>query len=165
MPSKRSIRMTTSFSGVIAALSLCALFIFVAAKKSIFAQESSGQMEALNFKVQMENYPPPNEAQTKTLLEGEKAQPLGNGLILLIAAKISTFATNGALETVAQTPRCIFDSAQRIVSSTGTMSIQSADGRFFLEGVGFLLQTNGNLILSNDVHTIIRMPSEKQTNS
>ncbi len=114
-------------------------------------------MEAYDFKVQMENYPPPNETQIKSLLEGAKAQSWTNGLILLTEAKLTYFNTNGALEMIAQTPSCIFDSApaQRTVHSTNHLQIRSANERFFLEGDGFLLQTNGVLIVSNKVHTVL----------
>ena len=115
-------------------------------------------MEAYDFKVQLENYPPPNENQIKSLLEGDKAQSWSNGLILITAAKLSYFSSNGLIEMVAESPSCVFDSApaQRTISSTNHLRIHSANERFTLEGDGFLLQTNNVLIVSNRVHTLIR---------
>jgi hypothetical protein len=119
-------------------------------------QELSG-MEASDFKFQWENYPPPNEAQVKTLLEGDKAQAQSAGLILLTEARLKTFSTNGTLEVLAQSPKCTLDSVQKTVSSTGALQIQTMDGRFLIEGEGFLLQsTNSHLIISNRVHTVLR---------
>src|SRR5262245_8599403 len=96
-------------------------------------------VEAGGFKFQWENYLPPNEAQVKTLLESSQAQLQSQGQILLTEAKLKTFSTNGALETLAQAPKCIFDSVQRGVRSTGRLEVQTTDGRFFLEGEGFSL--------------------------
>jgi hypothetical protein len=114
-------------------------------------------MEATDFKVQLESYPPPNESQPKTLLEGAKAQPRPGGHILLTAAKVKSFSTNGSLEMVAEAPQSVFDSTQRTLSSTGPLQVLTSDAKFVLRGEGFLLrQTNGVLIISNRVHTVIR---------
>ena len=115
-------------------------------------------MEAYDFKVQLENYPPPNEMQIKSFLEGDKAQSRSNGLILITAAKLSYFSSNGMLEMIAESPSCVFDSTpgQRTISSTNHLRIRSANERFTLEGDGFFLQTNSVLIVSNRVHTVLR---------
>jgi hypothetical protein len=119
-------------------------------------QDFSG-MEARDFKYQLENYLPPNEAQVKTLVEGAKAQAQSAGMILITEAKLKTFSTNGTLEVLAQSPKCTLDSVQKVVSSEGPLKIETTDGRFLLEGEGFLLQqTNSQLIISNRVHTVIR---------
>src|SRR5262245_26127599 len=93
-----------------------------------------GGMEATDFKVQLENYPPPNEAQTRTLLEGAKARPASDGQILLTDARLKRFTTNGVLGLIAQAPECIFDTMDRSISSTGRLHVQTADGKFTLEG-------------------------------
>jgi hypothetical protein len=110
----------------------------------------------LGFNAQLETYPPPHEMQIKSSLEGEKAEPLSGGHILLTEAKLKSFSTNGVLEMQAHAPQCIFDTMQRTVSSTGVLQVEMTSGRFYIEGKGFLMQTNGNLILSNQVHTVIR---------
>jgi hypothetical protein len=133
------------------ALGICALFLVDATR----AQQVSG-MEAMDFKVQLENQKPPNESQIKTLLEGTKAEPLSDGKILLTEAKLKSFGTNGVLEMIARSPSCVFDSVQRTISSTGALQVQNGDGRFTLDGEGFWLQqTNAHLIVSNRVHTVI----------
>lgn len=116
-----------------------------------------GRAELMDFRAPLENYPPPNEAQAKTLLEGARAEPQPDGWFLLTSVKLSTFSTNGTLELVAEAPHCFFDSVHRIITSAGPLQVKKADGSFFLEGEGFLLrQTDFNLIISNRVHTIIR---------
>src|SRR5437868_259919 len=104
--------------------------------------------EGTDFKVPLENFAPPNEDRIKTLLEGAKAQPLANGKIVLIDAKLTTFNTNGVLETLTTALRCIFDSENHTISSSGPLQMQTADRKFFLEGLGFLIQTNSVLIVS-----------------
>ena len=123
--------------------------------------QRAGQAELMDFKAPLENYPPPNESQAKTLLEGAKAEPQSGGWFLLTGVKLTTYNTNGAPQMVAESPHCFFDSVRRIVSSPGPLQVKTADGSFFLEGEGFSLrQTNMNLIISNQVHMIIRnMPS------
>jgi hypothetical protein len=106
-----------------------------------------------------EYYDPPHEKQLKSLLQGEEAEPLsGNlSLILIRRLKLQAFAETGETQMVVRAPQCVFDTTQRAVSSTGHLEAVSGDGRFFLEGEGFLFQqTNLNLIISNRVHTVIR---------
>ena len=128
---------------------------------ALFSGTAAGQqmtgVEAMDFKIELENYTPPFEAQPKTLLESAKVQPQPGGIILLTEAKLKTFSTNGTLELLAQSPHCTFDSNRRIASSPGPLQLQTGDGRFFTEGQGFLWdQTNSSLVISNRVHTITR---------
>jgi hypothetical protein len=104
-----------------------------------------------------ENFDPPHEQQLKSLLQGAEAEPQSGGLILIRSLKLQTFAETGETLMVVQAPQCVFDTAQRTVSSAGHLEARSGDGRFFLEGEGFLFQqTNLNLIISNRVHTVIQ---------
>ena len=117
-------------------------------------QQMAG-VEAMDFKIQLENYAPPFEAQPRTLLESAKVQPQQGGKILMTDAKLKTFSTNGTLELLAQSPQCIFDSNQRTASSPEPLQLETGDRRFFTEGQGFLWdQTNSTLLISNRVHTI-----------
>jgi hypothetical protein len=108
-------------------------------------------------KVQLEMHDPPFDTHIKTLLEGAKVDMLPGGrLFLFTGMKLSTFSTNDALERLAETPQCVFDSVQKTVSSDQHLQVWTADG-MFTEGVGFFLQlTNSNLIISNRVRTTIR---------
>jgi len=127
-------------------------------------QPTAGTEGILNFKAPLENHPSPNEAQVKTLLEGDKARLQTGGFILVSSAKVKTFSTNGTLELVALAPECLLDSEARSVASTGRLQVQTADGKFFLEGEGFFLgQSNANLVISNRVHTVIRLVPGKSS--
>ena len=135
---------------------VCAGGLVAWAALSAHAQQPA-HAELKDFKAALESYPPPNEMQPKTLLEGTTATPLTNGWYLLTDVKLQMFNTNGSLEIVAQSPQCYFDSVTRLVSSSNHLQIRRADGSFIMEGDGFLLQqTNFNLIISNHVHTFIR---------
>lgn len=121
----------------------------------VHARESEGP-EVTDFRVQLENYNPPNEAQVKTLLQGAKARPHA-GQFRITAARVTTFRTNGAPELFVETENCVYDYEEKTVSSAALLQIQTADKRFLLEGEGFLLrQTNSILSISNRVHTVVR---------
>jgi hypothetical protein len=150
------------------ALSVAAIAVLVSSAFGQARQTKRDQQvasgEATDFKVHLEDYEPPNETQVKTLLEGARAQllPASGGRILFTDAKLSSFATNGALQRFAETPECVFDSVRKTISSAGILHVQTADRKLFLQGEGFLLQvTNTSLIISNKVHTIIRRPPGK----
>ena len=77
-------------------------------------------------------------------------------MYLCTDTKLSTFSIYGTLEMWAQTPQCIFDSAEKTVNSDQRLRVWTADG-MFTEGQGFFLQpTNSILIISNHVRTTIR---------
>ena len=103
-----------------------------------------------------EYYEPPNETQLKWLLECARAQRQPDGRFLITDTKYQTFREKGAGELTVQAPQCLYDAGQRSISSSGPLHMQTADGRFSIDGEGFLFQqTNSTLFVSNRVHTII----------
>lgn len=103
-----------------------------------------------------EYYPPPNQVQMKSLLEAAKALPQSNNVSLLIRVKMQTFRTNGLAQWLVQTPRCFHDSDGHAASSTEPLHVQTADGKIFTDGNGFLwTETNSMLVVSNRVHTTV----------
>jgi hypothetical protein len=119
------------------------------------AQQVTG-MEASSFRVQLETYPPPHQTQLKTSLEGSKAEPQPGGKVILSQPKLNSFSTNGLLEMQARSSSCVFDTLLRSVSSTNILQVEMASGRFYTEGRGFMMTSNSVIILSNQVHTVIR---------
>jgi lipopolysaccharide export system protein LptA len=118
-----------------------------------------------NFRVEPERYPPPNERQAKSLLEGSRAEPLPGGRLEVSGARLQTFRTNGQVEMVVVAPRCEFDQSTRSVRSAGPISVKTADGSFSIEGEGFLWQqTTSFLAISNRVVTVIE-PELLQANA
>lgn len=127
------------------------------------AKAAAGNIQgtAYHFKAQLENYAPPFEAQVKTLLEGARAQPRGEGLFLMTDASITRYTTNGLLTVRAMTPRCFFDVTTYTVSSTGLLEIvRPGTNGFQVTGEGFSFNTNSVLYLSNRVVTVIPGPKE-----
>jgi lipopolysaccharide export system protein LptA len=101
-------------------------------------------------------YPPPNETQMKSLLEGTGVQPQPDGRLLVTGAKYRTFGTNNEVELSVEAPQCFYDQGQRTINSAGPMHMQIANGKFSIEGEGFLYHvTNSTLLVSNRVHTIL----------
>ena len=55
-----------------------------------------------------------------------------------------------------EAPQCVYDPGQRSISSSGPLHMKTVDGKFSIDGEGFLWQqTNSTLLVSNRVHTII----------
>jgi lipopolysaccharide export system protein LptA len=103
-----------------------------------------------------EYYDPPHETQLKSLLEGARAQRLPDGRIQVTDAKYRTYRVTGEGEMTVEAPECFYNSGQRSISSSGPLHVKTADGKFSIEGEGFLWQqTNSTLLVSNRVHTII----------
>lgn len=118
------------------------------------AQVSRGKIK--NFTVP-EYFEPPHETQVKSLFHGAEAEPQTNGLYLITQIKLETFSEDGVKQMHAEALHCIYDANDHSASSAGPMQAQTADGKFFVEGVGFLWrQTNSSLIISNRVHTVLR---------
>jgi lipopolysaccharide transport protein LptA len=104
-----------------------------------------------------EPYAPPHETQIKSLLEAARARRLPDGQYLCKEATLQTFTETGQRELVVRAPECVSDPAGRSASSGGPLKVQTADGKFTLEGEGFLWQqTNSILLISNRVHTVIQ---------
>ena len=155
-------------AAAMAALALAAGIVAVVLAPGALVPSAYGQQtnagEALDFKLHLQDYDPPNQAQVKTMLEGAKAKLFNDsgGRILFTDAKLSNFTTNGALESLAETPQCVFDSAGKTISSSRTLRMRTVDLRFRLQGEGFFIQvTNSSLEISNHVSTIIRRMSGK----
>jgi lipopolysaccharide export system protein LptA len=109
-----------------------------------------------NFKV-AEFYEAPHQSQMKFVLEGAKAQQRGKGEVLFTEPKWQTFRISGEREFLMEAPECLYDSIKRTINSAGRLRVSTADGKFALEGEGFLWrQTNSSLIISNRVHTVLR---------
>ena len=93
----------------------------------------------------------------KSMLEGSGAERQPDGRVLVTNAKRQTFLVNGDVELTVEAPQCLYDPAMRTISSSGPLLAKSGDGKFSIEGEGFLArQTNSILVVSNRVHTVLR---------
>ncbi len=115
---------------------------------------TSGQ--ATNF-TSVEYYPAPGQAQIKMRLSGAEGQPLPGGLLLIKQLEIETFSSNGNPQAVIAAPECLYDTLHDTASSAGHLRARSGDGKFSIEGDGFLWrQDDSFLTISNNVHTVIK---------
>jgi lipopolysaccharide export system protein LptA len=132
-----------------------ALLLALGLALSLRANDEHGPrvLEVKGFKY-ADFYPAPHQGQMKTLLEGASAQPGRNKLTTVFDARLQLFQQTGEGELVVETPQCVLDSSNHLVRSSSTLHGRSADGRFSIEGEGFLcLQTNSSLLISNRVHS------------
>lgn len=106
----------------------------------------------------------PNEKQMKSLIEGARWRHQG-AQTAINDVKVQTFRTNGAVELIIEAPECFYDETRKAINSPGPVHFWTADGRFSLQGVGFLwLQTNSTLYISNQVQTVV-LPELIETGS
>lgn len=103
-----------------------------------------------------EYYPPPNQQQVKSILSGTEALPQPGGLLLIKHLKLEVFGLDGKLEWVVEAPECIYDTFKGVANSPGHLEVQTGDGKFHVEGEGFLWRQNDSfLTISNNVHTVV----------
>jgi len=98
-------------------------------------------------------FEPPHEQQVKMKLSGAEALPLPGGLL-------ETFGVDGKTELVVRAPQCTYAPLDGVANSAGHLELESGDGKFHVEGEGFLWRQNtAALTISNRVHTVIDMPA------
>jgi len=120
-----------------------------------FAVRAQAPVEGTNFKVAGEFFDPPYERQMKSLIEGARWRHQG-AQTEVYNVKVQRFRTNGTVEIIIEAPECFYDEHRKAIDSAGPVQFRTADGRFFLSGVGFLwLQTNSILYISNQVKTVV----------
>ncbi len=104
-------------------------------------------------------FEPPHEQQVKMKLSGAEASPLPGGLLDVKQLQIETFTVEGKAEMVVKAPQCTYSPFDGVASSAGHLALESGDGKFHIEGEGFLWrQTNSALTISNRVRTLIKLP-------
>lgn len=144
-----TVSVRSPFYCCLAALALVAVVAMAASKQAPFSKIE-------DFK-SPEFYPPPNQAQMKSIVQGAEAEPQTGNRYLLRQLTLKTFRVTGETEMAAESPACIFDSDSHVVTSINHVKMQTGDNRFLIEGEGFAwIQTNANFFLSNRVHTVIR---------
>ena len=120
--------------------------------------QPEGIQHASNFS-SVEYFEPPHQQQMKSRLSGTVAQPEPGGILIIKQLKLETFTEDGKSETIVNAPECIYDTFNRVASSAGHLTAQTGDGKFHVEGDGFLWrQSDSFLIISNNVQTVIFMP-------
>ena len=105
-------------------------------------------------------FEPPHGQQVKMKLSGAEALPLPDGWLDVRQLRVETFSTDGKTEVIVRAPQCNYSVfGGGVANSTGHIELQSGDGKFHVEGDGFLWRQNvSSLTISNHVHTLIDMP-------
>src|SRR5581483_3343728 len=111
-----------------------------------------------------QDYLGPKLNQKKTEFSGKEASPLaGSSEVLVKGADMKSYREDATLVMEAQAPECVYDGGKKQASSSGPLQMHTGDGRFFIEGTGFLWNaTDSSLNLSNQVHSILH--AETTTN-
>jgi lipopolysaccharide export system protein LptA len=141
----------------VAALALTSLQILTGIFSAIAANPPLLTKPIKGFTI-AEPYGPPHEQQNKSVLVAGKALLLPGGNALLSdGVTVRFFSETNTPQLVVRAQQCVYNSTNRSVNSSGPIQMQTADGKFTIEGEGFyLLQTNSSLIISNNVHTTIQ---------
>lgn len=116
-----------------------------------------------------EYFPAPDSTLLHWRITGVKAEPLDRARALLSGMKLQMFLKNGETELAVDAAECLYDSAKRIASSPGKLKVLVNEGRFVIEGEGFLWQqtqeTNWTLTISNQVHATVQRPTTNAATS
>ncbi len=123
----------------------------------------NGVQHASDF-TSVEYFEPPHQQQMKSRLSGAEAQPQAGGLLVIHQLKLETFSEDGKPGMIVTAPECVYDTFNRVANSPGHLLAQTGDGKFRVEGDGFLWRQNDSLlIISNRVQTVIDNSREKKT--
>lgn len=125
--------------------------------------QPNGVQHASDF-TSVEYFEPPHQQQMKSRLSGAEAQPQAGGLLVIKQLKLETFNVNGKAEMIVNAPECVYDTSNRVANSPGHLVAQTGDGKFHVEGDGFLWRQNDSfLTISNHVYTVIKTSAWKPT--
>ena len=101
-------------------------------------------------------YPAPNHTRMQFQISGAKVQPEAGNRARITQMQLETFRLNGEREMVITAPDCVYDVAKRTASSPERLHLQTGDGRFSVEGEGFLWQGEESVLtISNQVRSVI----------
>jgi len=137
------------------------LFVFLVPGFYAVRAQQNGVQHASDF-TSVEYYAAPRAQQMKSRLSGAEAQPLSGGLLAIKQLNLESFDENGHLEWVVSAPDCVYDTQNGTANSSGHLQLAAGDGKFRVEGDGFLWRRNdSSLNISNRVQTVIDTGSAK----
>jgi hypothetical protein len=104
----------------------------------------------------------PHEQQVRMRLSGAEVTSLPGSLQDIRLMRLDTFREDGTLAMTVRAPQCTFAPFDGVANSPGRLELQTGDGKFRVEGEGFLWRQNDQfLTISNRVRTVIEMPAVK----
>ncbi len=146
-----------------AQITLIAAFALLFAAVPSGRGQSNNVPHASNF-TSAEYFSPPHQQQIKSILSGAEALPQPGGLLIIKQLKLETFNLEGKLEVTVMAPECIYDNFKGAANSPGHLQVRTGDGRFRVEGDGFLWRQNDSfLTISNNVRTVIEYGAKTNT--
>jgi lipopolysaccharide export system protein LptA len=91
------------------------------------------------------------------VLKGSDAKPIGNKIFEITAPRVTSFRPDNTLDMVIEAPICQFDSNSNIASSDSDLSFKTTDGRFSIQGAGWLWDpSQSHLTISNKVVALVQ---------
>lgn len=151
--------MTRSLVKAVVALLTCAVLCGLLWRGATVCAQLAGLGTGEGFDAS-EYYEAPDHLKLKWRISGAKAQPQDRGRILLSGMQLQLFAKTGERRVLIEAPECLYDSVKRTANSAGRLKAQVDEGRFTIEGRGFLWQqtgpTNSLLTLSNDIRSVVQ---------
>jgi len=124
-------------------------------------QESLQNLPSSSYTTNFTNvkyFEPPNEQVVEVRLSGAEALPLPGMRFVLKEMQVEKFSSDGKLQALVRAPECNYAYFDKMADSAGHLEMQSGDGKFHVEGDGFLWQEKSrSLTISNHVHTVIRI--------
>jgi hypothetical protein len=117
--------------------------------------QSNALQHASSF-VSTEYYAATNQHKVKSILSGTEALPQPGGLLLIKQLKLEMYDPAGELQWVVNAPECVYDTFKGVANSPGPLEVRSGDGKFHIQGDGFLWRQNDSfLTISNNVRTVV----------
>jgi hypothetical protein len=143
-----------------ALLGVVSVFVF-AIGLALAADQTPAARPAKGFKSALDFFPPPDDRQMRSYLEGTESEMGPNGTIILHNAELQTFNKDGTREMIMNAPQCLYDYNSHAVHSDGPLKLQMWEEKnkraFQLQGSNgfYWQQTNSVLIVSNGQKTTI----------
>ncbi|MEO8427298.1 MAG: LptA/OstA family protein [Verrucomicrobiota bacterium] len=107
----------------------------------------------------------PQTGRLKGYIAGAEARPiLKTGQLRLINTTATYLNDKGDVALIIEAPESIYNLKDSTITSAGNLTVRSGNEMFSITGTGFLWgqsKTNSTLIISNNVHTVIRRPSNE----
>src|SRR6185436_19774591 len=124
----------------------------------VFCTVAEAQLKLTDFKfaVPFEQSGGSAARRPKSLLTAGEAQAVTNDLYRAKVVRIENYQLDGKTNLIIRAPDCLFDADKNVARSTNRLELESPSG-LYIEGVGFISYlTNFNLIISNNVRTLVR---------
>ena len=92
----------------------------------------------------------------RSVVKGMDATPQGNNTFLITQPKVTSFSATDEPEMFIDAERCLLDLRSNVAQSESKLSVRTADGRFSLQGSGWLWDPRSSYLqISNQVVAVV----------